>query len=95
METFDNFTGGGRRGLLDTERPMKKSPETLKSQDISSKTEKQNGVNKRRTTLTVAEAVETTLAARSFFNSGSGRKQELEKSRRRIRLEENIYKSWL
>ena len=55
----------------------------------------QNGVNKRRTILTVTEAVETTLAVRSFFNSGSGRKQEREKSRRRIRLEENIYKSWL
>ena len=56
---------------------------------------KQNGVNKRRTILTVTEAVETTLAVRSFFNSDSGRKQEREKSRRRIRLEENIYKSWL
>ena len=32
---------------------------------------------------------------KKFFNSGSGRKQEWEKSRRRIRLEENIYKSWL
>ena len=30
-----------------------------------------------------------------FFNSGSGRKQEREESRRRIRLEQNIYKSWL
>ena len=29
-----------------------------------------------------------------FLNSGSGRKQEREKSRRRIRLEINIYKSW-
>ena len=29
-----------------------------------------------------------------FFNSGSGRKKEREKSRR-IRLEINIYKSWL
>ena len=32
---------------------------------------------------------------KKFFNSGSGRKQEWEQSRRRIRLEENIYKSWL
>ena len=56
---------------------------------------KQNGVNKRRTILTVTETVETTLAAGSFFNSGSGRKKEREKSRRRIRLEINIYKSWL
>ena len=55
----------------------------------------QNGVNKRRIILTVTEAVETTLAVRSFFNSSSGKKQEREKSRRRIRLEENIYKSWL
>ena len=31
----------------------------------------------------------------SFFNCGSGRKKELEKSRRRIRLEINIYKLWL
>ena len=30
-----------------------------------------------------------------FLNSGSGRKKEREKSRRRIRLEINIYKSWL
>ena len=30
-----------------------------------------------------------------FFNSGSGRKKEREKSRRRIRLEINIYKLWL
>ena len=30
-----------------------------------------------------------------FFNSGSGRKKEREKSRRRIRLEINLYKSWL
>ena len=30
-----------------------------------------------------------------FFNSCRGRKQEREKSRRRIRLEENVYKSWL
>ena len=56
---------------------------------------KQNDVNKWRTILTVTEAVETTLAASSFFNSGSGRKKEREKSRRRIRLEINIYKSWL
>ena len=56
---------------------------------------KQNGINKRRTILTVTEALETTLAVRSFFNSGSGRRQEREKSRRRIRLEENIYKSSL
>ena len=56
---------------------------------------KQNGVNKRRTILTVTEAVETTLAVRSLFNSDSGRKQEREKSRRRIWLEENMYKSWL
>ena len=56
---------------------------------------KQNGVNKRRTILTVTEAVETTPAAGSFFNSGSGRKQERERSRRGIRLEENIFKSWL
>ena len=54
---------------------------------------KQNGVNKGRTILTVTEAVETTLAARSFFNSGSGRKQEREKSRRRkiSREEEEKY----
>ena len=56
---------------------------------------KQNGVNKRRTILTVTKAVETFLAAGSLFNSGSGRKQEQEKSRRRIRLKINIYKSWL
>ena len=56
---------------------------------------KQNGVNKLRTILTVTEAVETTLAVRSFFNSGSGRKQEREKSRRKIWLEENICKLWL
>ena len=56
---------------------------------------KQNGVNKRKTILTVTETVETTLVVISFFNSGSGRKQEREKSRRRIWLEENIYKSWL
>ena len=30
-----------------------------------------------------------------FFNCGSGRKKEREKLRRRIRLEINIYKSWL
>ena len=56
---------------------------------------KQNGVSKRTTILTVAEAVETTLATSTFLNSGSGRIKEREKSRRRIRLEINIYKSWL
>ena len=32
---------------------------------------------------------------KKFFDSGSGREQEWEKWRRRIRFEENIYKSWL
>ena len=32
---------------------------------------------------------------KKVFNPGSGMKQERGKSRRRIRLEENIYESWL
>ena len=32
---------------------------------------------------------------KKVLNSGSGRKREWEKSSRRIRLEENVYKSWL
>ena len=32
---------------------------------------------------------------KEVFNPGSGMKQERGKSRRRIRLEENIYESWL
>ena len=32
---------------------------------------------------------------KKVFNSSSSRKREWEKSRRRIRLVENIYKSWL
>ena len=32
---------------------------------------------------------------KKVLNSGSGRKREWEKSSRRIRLEENAYKSWL
>ena len=31
--------GGGRRGLLETEKPRKKLPKTAKPQEISSKTE--------------------------------------------------------
>ena len=35
----DLYTGGGHRGLLETEKPRKKSPKTAKPQEISSKTE--------------------------------------------------------